>query len=247
MKVSEIEEHAGQDPIVKIFGTSAANSTGRDVFASRQVAVVPKGSFADSLATQATRGNSDLILVPWSETGTLAKLPALFTSKGAGLLENRDFVALASQIFYAARHISGVGVFVDKSLLVEKSTEAAPVSLSRQLTRDTTGVSLAENYDNSVKFHSTDRHGQKLIRTLYAGSEHDVYAVRLAFQLAQSENVVLEAVELAGATATSEFMLLKSVMTEELGQRVTFTSASTDAVLGSLLAYPDSSEKTAPT
>ncbi|KAK0609493.1 Sodium/hydrogen exchanger family-domain-containing protein [Immersiella caudata] len=64
MTVSEIEEDAGQDPIVKAFGTSTANNTARDVFVSGQVAVVPEGSFADALATQAVRGSSDLILVP---------------------------------------------------------------------------------------------------------------------------------------------------------------------------------------
>jgi len=34
MNVSKIEEHAGQDPIVKAFGTSTAGNTGRDVFVS---------------------------------------------------------------------------------------------------------------------------------------------------------------------------------------------------------------------
>ncbi|KAK5651574.1 hypothetical protein OQA88_11847 [Cercophora sp. LCS_1] len=233
MKVSEIEEHAGQDPIVKAFGTSTSNNTGRDVFVSGQVAVVPEGSFADALSTQATRGNSDLILVPWSETGTLAELPSFF-SRGGDPLENRDFANLASQIFTAAQHISGVGVFVDKSLLAERTSDTTPaLSLSRQLTRDNTGVSLAENYDNAVKFHSADRHGHKLIRAVYAGSDDDLYAVRLAFQLAQSGNLVFEVVEQIGSS-TAEFSVLKAVISEIMEDRATFTEVDAHGILTAL-------------
>jgi hypothetical protein len=137
--------YAGQDPIEKAFGTSTANSsTGRDVFVSGQVAVVPEGSFADILATQAVRGNSDPILVPWSETGTLAEMPSFFSfPKTSDLVENRDFATLTGQIFSAAARIAGVGVFIDKSLLADKSGDVAPVApLSRQLTRDTAGPAL---------------------------------------------------------------------------------------------------------
>ncbi|KAK0649892.1 Sodium/hydrogen exchanger family-domain-containing protein [Cercophora newfieldiana] len=243
MKVSEIEEHAGQDPIVKAFGTSTANNTSRDVFVSGQVAVVPEGSFADALTTQAARGNSDLILVPWSETGTLAEMPSFFSfPKSSDLLENRDFANLIGQLFAAARHISGVGVFFDKSLLVDKAGDNTPgVPLSRQLTRDTTGVSLAEAHDNAVKFHSADRGGRKLIRVLYMGGEDDLFAVRLAFQLAQNQHVLLEVVDAAGHHEGTEFATLQSVVTELLGDRVKFHEILPDEVTAALLAAPSDS------
>ena len=241
MKVSEIEEHAAQDPIVKAFGTSTANNTARDVFVSGQVAVVPEGTFADSLATQAARGGSDLILVPWSETGTLAEFPSFFAfSKGSDLVENPDFAALTAQVFDAARHIAGVGVFVDKSLLDNRAAETAPAApLSRQLTRDTTGVSLVETHDNAVKFHSADRGGHKLVRVLYTGEEDDLYAVRLAFQIAQNERVHLEVLTAAFASS-AEFRTLQLVMSEVLGKRLVVRTVSADDVLTSL-ASPTSS------
>ncbi|KAK3385856.1 Sodium/hydrogen exchanger family-domain-containing protein [Podospora didyma] len=249
MKVSDIEGHAGQDPIVKAFGTSTANNTTRDVFVSGQIAVVPEESFADTLATQASKGNSDLILVPWSETGTVSELPSSFfftgsTPKRGDLLENRDFAGLVGQIFDKARHIAGVGVFVEKSLLEAGSGEPAPASgITRQLTRDATGISLAESHDaNAVKFHSADSRGRKLIRTLYnaaRGGEDDLYAARLAFQLAQSDRVVLEVVvdESSAKNTSSDFEVLKSVVSGTLGDRVTFTQVtSSDTVVQTLLA-----------
>ncbi|KAK1834007.1 k+ homeostasis protein kha1 [Podospora conica] len=238
MKVSEIEEHAGQDPIVKAFGTSTANNTARDVFVSGQVSVVPEGSFADALATQATRGNTDLILVPWSETGSLAETPSYFSSpKTAPLLENRDFSVLAGEIFHAARSITAVGVFVDKSLFAERSNETGGAPISRQLTRGSAGVSLAEGHDlNAVKFHSAGRRGQKLLRVLHDSGEDDLYAVRIAFQLAHYETVKLEVVEVTRDGIDSEYAVLKSVITEVIGDRVTFTQVSAANAVDALLA-----------
>ena len=243
MKVSEIEEHAGQDPIVKAFGTSTANSTARDVFVSGQVSVVPEGSFADALATQATRGNTDLILVPWSETGSLAEMPSFFSSAKSGpLLENRDFSTLTSEIFQSARSITAVGIFVDKSLFFERSNETdAPIS--RQLTRDATGVSLAEGHDlNAVKFHSAGRRGQKLLRVLHDHGEDDLYAVRIAFQLAHYENVQLEVVEVTRDAIDTEYAVLKSVITEVIGDRATFIQVPSSEASEALLTVPENQE-----
>ncbi|KAK0737817.1 Sodium/hydrogen exchanger family-domain-containing protein [Schizothecium vesticola] len=240
MKVSEIEEHAGQDPIVKAFGTSTANNTARDVFVSGQVSVVPEGSFADALASQATRGNTDLLLVPWSETGSLTEMPSYFSSAkdAPPLLDNPAFRLLAAQIFESARSITAVGVFIDKSLFADRSHETGGAPLSRQLTRGSAGVSLAEGHDlNAVKFHSAGRRGgQKLLRVLHDGGEDDLYAVRIAFQMAHYETVKLEVVEVIRDGIDSEYAVLKSVITEVIGDRVTFTAVPVGKAWGALLA-----------
>jgi Kef-type K+ transport system membrane component KefB len=239
MKVSDIEDYAGHDPIVKAFGTSTANNTTRDVIVSGQIAVVPEDSFADTLATQASKTDSDLILVPWSETGTISELPSFYAGTPKGdPLENRDFASLTGQIFDKARHLASVGVFVDKSLLERGSgneTGEVRPGISRQLTRDATGVSLAETQDlGAAKFHSADTRGRKLIRVLYAGGADSLFAVRLAFQLAQSERVTLEVVVETGGNSDLEFVALKSVVTESLGERVNF--AQTADISGSVQA-----------
>ena len=231
MKVSDIEDYAGHDPIVKAFGTSTANNTTRDVIVSGQIAVVPEDSFADTLATQASKTDSDLILVPWSETGTISELPSFYAGTPKGdPLENRDFASLTGQIFDKARHLASVGVFVDKSLLERGSgneTGEVRPGISRQLTRDATGVSLAETQDlGAAKFHSADTRGRKLIRVLYAGGADSLFAVRLAFQLAQSGRVTLEVVVEAGGNSDVEFVALKSVVTESLGARVNFVQTA---------------------
>ncbi|KAK0724439.1 Sodium/hydrogen exchanger family-domain-containing protein [Lasiosphaeris hirsuta] len=220
MKVADIEDHADQDPIVKAFGTSTANNTARDVFVSGQLTVVPGDSFADALTSQAGRGNSDLVLVPWSETGSLAEIPSFFSSVKAGdLLENREFSALAGKIFDKVRHVSGVGILVDRSLLLDRAGETAP--LSRQLTRDAAGVSLAEGQDlHAAKFHSADLRGQKLIRVLYVGGADDLCRPLGIFET---------------GTPGEEFLGLKAVVKETLGERAVFTRIPADEMYTALL------------
>ncbi|KAL2133754.1 hypothetical protein VTI74DRAFT_1736 [Chaetomium olivicolor] len=247
MKVSDIEEHAAQDPIVKAFGTSTTNNTTRDVIVSGQIAIVPEDSFADTLATQASKISAELILVPWSETGSISELPSLYAGAPRGdPLQNKDFANLTGQIFEKAWHLAGVGVYVDKSLLecgnASEGAEVRSIGISRQLTRDATGVSLAETQDlGTAKFHSADSRGRKLIRVLYAGEDDGLFAVRLAFQLAQNERVMLEVVIERGTGSDLEFVALKSAMTEGLGDRVSFTHTVDTA--GSIQALLTPSEE----
>ncbi|KLU89455.1 hypothetical protein MAPG_08426 [Magnaporthiopsis poae ATCC 64411] len=56
MTVTETEERAGHDPIIKAFGMSA-NNTAHDVLVSGKIALVPEGSFAATPAIKAARGS----------------------------------------------------------------------------------------------------------------------------------------------------------------------------------------------
>lgn len=119
MKVSEpYEEYAGNDPIMKAFGTLAHTAKARNVVISGHLSVIPGISFAQTLATKASSTQSDFILLPWSETGTLSELP-YFSQDGTQRdpLANREFSRLADEVFTTARTVSSVGVFIDGTLL----------------------------------------------------------------------------------------------------------------------------------
>ncbi|KAK4178958.1 putative K+/H+ antiporter [Triangularia setosa] len=235
MKVSDIEDYASHDPIVKAFGTYTANNTSRDVFVSGQIAVVPEEGFADTLATQASKTNSDLVLVPWSETGTISEIQSFYyggnSSIKDNMLENKEFAGLVTDVYEKHRHLAAVGVYVDSSILNTSTSrskmgdESAKTGITRQLTRDATGISLAETQDmGAAKFHSAESKGPKVVRVLYRGGEDDLFAVRLGYQLAQSDKVILEVVVEAAANGTpdSEIAALKSILSENLGDRVVY-------------------------
>ncbi|KAK4221948.1 putative K+/H+ antiporter [Podospora fimiseda] len=232
MKVSDIEDYASHDPIVKAFGTSTANNTTRDVIVSGQIAVVPEESYADTLASQASKLNSDMVLVPWSETGSVSEVQNYYggSLKGTDALENKEFSELVAEIFEKGRYLTSIGIYVDKGVFeVQTSkTEDKTAGITRQLTRDATGVSLAETQDlGAAKFHSADSRGGKLVRVLFRGGEDDLFAVRLGYQFAQNNKVHLEVVvDLSVGHRDGEFAVLRSIIEESLGGRAVFVEAS---------------------
>ncbi|TDZ15834.1 K(+)/H(+) antiporter 1 [Colletotrichum orbiculare MAFF 240422] len=243
MRVAEIEDYAGHDPIIKAFGTSAVNTT-RDVVVSGQIAVVPEDSFAATLATEAARLGSDLVLVPWSETGTVSELPTFYgaTTRGDPIAAGGggDFSDLMAGIFDAAKHVSAVAAVIDATLF-EKSASGGYPRKARQLQRHVSGVSLSELRDPSAaRFFSAERRGKKAVRVLYAGAEDDLYAVRLGVQLARNENLDVAVVEAADPPddANVQYERFKAGLDASLAGRVAFRKldAGKGSVASELLA-----------
>lgn len=70
MRVSEVEEFSLHDPLANAFRT-VGNL--HNVAVSVEVAVLPESSFADALATKGSILSSGLMLIPWSETGSMSE------------------------------------------------------------------------------------------------------------------------------------------------------------------------------
>lgn len=199
MKVSELEEYASRDPIIKAFGSLSQGAT-RDVTISGKIAVVPDYSFADTLVQRAGNSRSNLLLLPWSETGSVSELPGIFdhapSGPNADVLANRDFAALVHGVYEQAANVCNVAVFVDASLL-NPATSNSVGSVSpnmerptRQLSRTVTGMSLADVYEDvGVTYKSYDGRGRPQVRVLYTGTADDLLAVTLALQFAKNGGV----------------------------------------------------------
>ncbi|KAI8717641.1 Na-H-Exchanger domain-containing protein [Fusarium sp. LHS14.1] len=247
MKVSAIEEFASHDPIIKAFGTSANNTT-RDVVVSGQISVVPENTFADTLATEATKLKSDLILVPWSETGTISELPSFYSASRGDPLANGDFTQLMANIFDYAKPIAAVGLFIDSTLLDPTDSDIRP---TRVLSRQISGISKSDVQDHTaIRFHSAESRRKKCIRVLYTGSEDDVYAFRLALQFAQNENIDVEIIYLPDKDASEDlhFNQIKSTIPVSIVDRINFTELSSErtaTIASSLLSsQPEDKQST---
>lgn len=197
MRVSEPqEEYAGNDPIMKAFGSLANTTSARDVVISGHVAVAPADAFAETLISKASKTHSDFILVPWSETGSLSELPSYFVG-GAQRdpLNNRNFTKLVDDLFRSARSTASVGIFIDKTLLKVGSSATA----------SSPSVESASVYDEHQVTYSSDN-GKVHLHVLYASTMDDLFAVKLALQLAQNPSVSLSISKLAPAGSVSSDM-----------------------------------------
>lgn len=246
MRVSEIEEFAGRDPIIKAFGTFGQS---RALAVAGQIAVVPEHSFSGTLMSRAGALRSDLILIPWSETGTMSEYPSLFDKEQGNPLANRTFATFATEMFDKARETCSVGVFLDKTVLCMPAVaNMEPLSPStdrptRQLSRTITGISTIDQINSTVHFRQLHADmGRHRLLVVYGGkTEDDLFAVKFGLQLAKNETVDLKVLVLPAVAAGDdeieisdhhqkqvrhdlgyEFEILRTSVPESLSERVTF-------------------------
>ncbi|KAF2755127.1 hypothetical protein EJ05DRAFT_513439 [Pseudovirgaria hyperparasitica] len=99
------------DPIVNTFRTFGQLNS---VAVSGEVSVLPESSFADALATKAADLESDMVLLPWSETGALAQDHAVIP--GAAARDKLDCPAYAAFVLDMLAHAPcPVAVFVNRN------------------------------------------------------------------------------------------------------------------------------------
>lgn len=246
MRVSEpYEEYAGNDPIMKAFGSLANTTASRNVVISGHVSIAPADAFAETLISKASSTSSDFILVPWSETGSLSELPSYFVgSAQRDPMVNRDFSRLVDDLFQSAKTTASVGVFIDRTLLKFRSSAAASSSSSNGIS------SAASTYDEHAVIYSSDN-GKAHLHVLYASSTDDLFAVKLALQLAQNPSVTLNITKLLPQTSLSteaahindtSFEDLKSHGGSLAANKVTFNSITAATLPDN--AFEDTSENT---
>lgn len=250
MKVSELEDYAFRDPIIKAFGTFGQS---RDISVGGQIAVVPERSFSSTLMRRAKDLSSDFLLIPWSETGTMSEYPSLFDDQTGDPLANREFGKLVLETYEKGRNFCHVGVLVDKTVLGKVDLPESPTAerAGRQLTRTATGISMADKTQSVVDFKLADSGRQRII-VLHQGGEDDPFAVKFALQLARNDIVDLKILK-AGPNKEGDgdenhehfnFDTVRSSIPDHMQARVTFLETETAAVEAILAAVhePSSAE-----
>ena len=71
MQESEVDEYSARDPVVNAFHTFGQL---HNVAVSGTIRLAPEYSYADVLAESATEARSDMILLPWSDTGSVSEI-----------------------------------------------------------------------------------------------------------------------------------------------------------------------------
>ena len=176
MKVSEADEYAVQDPVVNIFRTFGQLN---NVAVSGGVAVIPEGSYADTLTGKASDLFSDMVLIPWSETGSV-------NDGQNSLLESTEnrFTSSPHNQFIAnalAKASCNTAIFVNRGF------GGPSREVEKTLKRTVSGLSMRSGRDVTITTPITDRSHH--IFFPYLGGSDDRVAIRFVLQLAQNPNV----------------------------------------------------------
>jgi hypothetical protein len=170
MKSSELEEYSYRDPVVNAFRTFAQLN---NVAVSGGVSIVPEASYAETLTSTAADHFSDLILIPWSESGTISETGSADCAQTSGIQDSfiREILGEAS---------CNTAVFVNRGF------GGPSIPEPRTLSRTISGRSLRSQRGAAVQPIQDRSHH---VYFPFFGGADDRVALRFALQLAQNSNI----------------------------------------------------------
>ncbi|KAJ5754107.1 uncharacterized protein N7511_008260 [Penicillium nucicola] len=204
MKVAAAEEHALWDPVVNTF---RAFGEWHDLSLMAGVSIIPEYSYADSIVDMAANETTDLLLLPWSETGTLADRQNGLEVDATNRFANGVYTNFMSDVL---NRVHGhVGIFIERGL---PSTVKRPT-----LDRTTSGMSIQSSMWARLPTGNRSHH----IVLPFFGGVDDRFALRLLLQLVRNDHV----------TAT---VIQMGVLSADIGKMGTTTTTAVGSASGSM-------------
>jgi Kef-type K+ transport system membrane component KefB len=210
MSVSDVEEFHWKDPIINTF-----RNFGRlyNMSVSGEVAIALESSFADIITSRAANENSDLLVLPWSESGSMNEQQSYNgTPATPRRLEDTSYVSFVAAALKTTT--CNTAVFVNRGF-GGSAVARRPPTLSRQASK----ISLSiERGPASSPIMDKSHH----IYMPYFGGADGRVALRLVLQLAENPDVTATVVFFDKLDGSSN--LQESKETEIHGSPVETTS-----------------------
>ncbi|KAI9707653.1 MAG: K(+)/H(+) antiporter [Candelina mexicana] len=220
MKVSEADEYTARDPVVNAFRTFGQLN---NVAVSGNVAVVPGDLYADTLTGRASDLSSDLILIPWSETGNM--------NEGQSLLPDSTDLGFISgphnQFIFDAFQKAACNT----AIFVNRGFGGPAIEESKSLIRTASGLSLPSGREvASAPIADRSHH----IFFPFFGGADDRVALRFVLQVAQNSNITSTIVEIDNFDANEAFSptLPEPTASPTSPRRNSFSKASSPITTG---------------
>lgn len=247
MTVSQVAEYSRHDPIVNTFRTVGQL---HNLATSGEVAIMPETRFAEALATKSSNMSSDLLLVPWSETGGMGDSQILSSATVDDKMAS-SYGAFVKSVFDSRDH--NIAVFFSQSDSdLDGKGNLGRIKLSR-----TYSLSALKEEMPTAPLANKPYH----IFLPYFGEKDDKLALRLVLQLCETSKatatimrISASATEGSSAAAGEEdlFQLASSRLPAGTASRVKFETAAGCTSVEELLQYatteanPESTDPKAP-
>ncbi|PHH67328.1 hypothetical protein CDD81_92 [Ophiocordyceps australis] len=123
MTVSQAADYSRHDPVINTLRTVGRLNR---LATSGEVAVVPDALFAEALSTRALRMSADLLLLPWTETGSLSDSPFLSAASVDDKMASSAYACFVRGLLDAPSRDLNLAIFVARSddLVAEPSSSA---------------------------------------------------------------------------------------------------------------------------
>ena len=175
MTVAQVNEFSRHDPVVNTFCTVGQL---HHLSVSGEVAIMPETRFPEALLAKSSTATSDLLLVPWSETGNIGDSQILSSSSAKDKL-TVPYAEFVKSVLKSAEQ--NVAVFFAQSDEAPASAEASE------------RVKLARTYSFSAMEHDLPAlppaHRSSHIFFAYLGGRDDRLALSIVLQLCERREV----------------------------------------------------------
>ncbi|KAH6669747.1 K+/H+ antiporter 1 [Plectosphaerella plurivora] len=223
MTVSQVDEYSNNDTVLNIFRTVGQFLR---IAVSGEAAVMPEARFAEALLTKSSDIASDLVLVPWSETGNLNDTlePSPETSVTAS-----PYTQFASTILATTEQ--NIGIFFPRGTTAPVG-EAAPAGPTRRMTRAYSFSDLHRDIP-IIPVANVSHH----IFVPFFGGADDDFALSLALQLCEKNNVTASVFQIVGDLADARDLAthVTSQASAAAASRITVETVSAGKPLDSAL------------
>ncbi|CAD6587157.1 MAG: K(+)/H(+) antiporter [Alectoria sarmentosa] len=185
MKESEADDWSQRDPVVNAFHTFGQLN---NVAVSGEVQFVPEAQYAAMLGERASDHTSDMVLLPWSESGSLSEVATAPFGEGRHTtFSNASYNVFVYDFFKS--------VPCNAAVFINNGFGAMPREEPRSLIRVATNLSLRSN-----QLHATAplRDLSHHIFFPYIGSVDDRVALRFVLRLAKNPNVTATILHVKG-------------------------------------------------
>ena len=209
MLASELEEYSIHDPLVNTFRTFGNL---HNLAVSGEVVVLPESSFADTLTAKASTLTSDVLLLPWSATGSMSETAFVSAEANSSKLSASSFTsfvlntlnnATCTTALFLNRNFGGSSTNSVRPALIRSKSAASMNSVKGGLTQPTAPAADRSHH----------------IFCPFFGGADDRAALRLVLQMAENPEVtatiiffeVHEKYFVISASATHDDTLVRSI------------------------------------
>ncbi|KAL2817840.1 Sodium/hydrogen exchanger family-domain-containing protein [Aspergillus granulosus] len=187
MKVSEVDEQSLWDPVINTF---RAFGQWHNTSIMAGVAVVPEHTFADTVLGMSREDFSDLLLIPWSETGALSEHQGGLGMDEHNRFANGPYTGFVSNIL--TQSSCNVGVLIERSMYT-RNAKARP-ALQRTLSARSMGSAVYTSPAATRSHH---------VVLPFFGGDDDRFALQVVLQLAHNDQVTATIIHIDLPTTTT--------------------------------------------
>ena len=177
MKVSEMDEYSAFDPVLNAFRVFGQLY---NLAVSGEVSIVPESSYADSLVTIATEESSDLLLLPWSETGSMSEAQTISKDSIREKMASHPYSSFVTKALDSAQ--CNIAVFVNKGF--SGSLKQRPSTLTRRVS----ALSVRSTHREHLTTLPIADRSHHIFFPFFGGADGRA-ALRLLLQLAESPEI----------------------------------------------------------